>query len=307
MRRGGTSLTPNTLAAPLTPSRRSSAVELSSYTTKNASGSSGSTLGNNLGSTSVSRSAATSPVGGTSTSISFSASSSGAGGGKDQQSPRHKKLSTEAWVCPNDRQLALRAKLDAGWSVKTASMNHFKQPEPISAEEHEQIRQVVEKAEALEMAEEQRLGRLVDRLERLRHSRLGNGETDCILCGEVFRFYHHSQKRCMECGKMTCGKCGRECHNNQGGQSGRNERSSLASSSSMSSSMTSLISSALFGGHGGASSDHHDASSTIWLCKICAEQREMWKKSGAWFFKVSMHQHLHHMFRARWNFSCKLF
>ena len=24
-----------------------------------------------------------------------------------------------------------------------------------------------------------------------------------------------------------------------------------------------------------------------WLCKICAETREMWKKSGAWFFKVS--------------------
>ncbi len=24
----------------------------------------------------------------------------------------------------------------------------------------------------------------------------------------------------------------------------------------------------------------------VWLCKICAEEREMWKKSGAWFFKV---------------------
>ena len=52
--------------------------------------------------------------------------------------------------------------------------------------------------------------RLVERLEGLRHSQLGNGDTDCILCGEVFRFYHHSQKRCVECGKMTCGKCGRE-------------------------------------------------------------------------------------------------
>ena len=124
-------------------------------------------------------------------------------------------------------------------------------------------------------------------MERLRHSRLGNGETDCILCGEVFRFYHHSQKRCMECGKMTCGKCGRECHN-QNSQSNHGHRSSLTSTSSMSSSMTSLISSALFGG-GSASSEggSGDAPSTIWLCKICAEQREMWKKSGAWFFKVS--------------------
>ena len=24
---------------------------------------------------------------------------------------------------------------------------------------------------------------------------------------------------------------------------------------------------------------------TVWLCKLCSETREMWKKSGAWFFK----------------------
>lgn len=23
----------------------------------------------------------------------------------------------------------------------------------------------------------------------------------------------------------------------------------------------------------------------IWLCKICSETREMWKKTGAWFYK----------------------
>jgi len=26
----------------------------------------------------------------------------------------------------------------------------------------------------------------------------------------------------------------------------------------------------------------------ISLCKICSETREMWKKSGAWFFKVML-------------------
>ena len=36
--------------------------------------------------------------------------------------------------------------------------------------------------------------------------------------------------------------------------------------------------------HGGG---HGSDEGTIWLCKICGEQREMWKKSGAWFFKVS--------------------
>ncbi len=50
----------------------------------------------------------------------------------------------------------------------------------------------------------------MERLERMKHHRMGSGETDCILCGEVFRFYHRSQKRCLDCGKMTCGKCGVE-------------------------------------------------------------------------------------------------
>ena len=52
--------------------------------------------------------------------------------------------------------------------------------------------------------------KLVDRLEGMRQCRLGNGETECILCGETFRFYHRSQRRCAECKKMTCAKCGSE-------------------------------------------------------------------------------------------------
>lgn len=42
--------------------------------------------------------------------------------------------------------------------------------------------------------------------------------------------------------------------------------------------------------HGGG---HGSDEGTIWLCKICGEQREMWKKSGAWFFKVSFLCMLH--------------
>ena len=56
------------------------------------------------------------------------------------------------------KHFSILIRLQSGWSVKTAIMNHCKQPEPISAEEHEKIRQVVEKAEALEKAEEERLG-----------------------------------------------------------------------------------------------------------------------------------------------------
>ena len=35
--------------------------------------------------------------------------------------------------------------------------------------------------------------------------------------------------------------------------------------------------------HGTGNGTSH--KETAWLCKICAESRELWKKSGAWFFK----------------------
>ena len=45
--------------------------------------------------------------------------------------------------------------------------------------------------------------RLVERVEVMKRCRLGNGETECVLCGEVFRFYTRGQRRCAECAKMT--------------------------------------------------------------------------------------------------------
>lgn len=129
--------------------------------------------------------------------------------------------------------------------------------------------------------------RLVERLEAMRRCRLGNGETECILCGETFRFYHRSQRRCAECAKMTCSKCGQESavsHHPHGGtnldkgQSQLHRRSSTLSSSPSVTSMISALS--------GAGVNHLDSKETVWLCKICGEEREMWKKSGAWFFKV---------------------
>ena len=50
---------------------------------------------------------------------------------------------------------------------------------------------------------------------------------------------------CADCNKAVCTKCGVECSSQPGGTQ----------------------------------------KDTTWLCKICAESRELWKKSGAWFFK----------------------
>ena len=130
----------------------------------------------------------------------------------------------------------------------------------------------------------------------MRHNRLGNGETECILCGETFRFYHHSQRPCAECNKMACGKCGMEYstginqnqHNDQKHYNRNIDGGGLGSSLSSSSSVTSLFTSTIGGLLGASASGGDDGKDKVWLCKICGEQREMWKKSGAWFFKVNI-------------------
>ncbi len=55
-------------------------------------------------------------------------------------------------------------RLQSGWSVKTANLNQWKQPEPISNDEHDMILKVIEKAEAMERAEMQRVGWVATRI-----------------------------------------------------------------------------------------------------------------------------------------------
>ncbi|KAG8122603.1 hypothetical protein E2320_018087, partial [Naja naja] len=71
---------------------------------------------------------------------------------------------------------------------------------------------------------------------------LGNGSSQCLLCGEGLGFLGSTAVFCQDCKKKVCTKCGIET---PGGPHKR----------------------------------------PIWFCKICSEQREVWKRSGAWFFK----------------------
>ncbi|XP_065580156.1 rab effector Noc2-like [Artemia franciscana] len=148
----------------------------------------------------------------------------------------------DAWVPPNDRQLALRAKLRTGWSVKTRSFQSFNKPESLSEKELEVIRTVMARDEQLGQVEQERVGKLMERMENMKRLALGDGINECLLCGERFNlFTSASQLKCHDCKKVVCTKCGVD----------------TVSSTNV----------------------------PIWLCKICSEQREMWKKSGAWFFK----------------------
>ncbi|KAL4223052.1 Rabphilin 3A-like (without C2 domains) [Mactra antiquata] len=147
----------------------------------------------------------------------------------------------DGWVCPNDRQLALRAKLGTGWSVHTNKFSSFQRSQHLSAEEQEQIMNVIQKADYLEMVEQERIGRLVEKLDNMKKNAMGNGTTQCVLCGDEFGLLGASPTYCDDCHKAVCSKCGvdtQNCHRQP-----------------------------------------------LWLCKICSENREVWKRSGAWFFK----------------------
>ncbi|KAK3919022.1 Rab effector Noc2 [Frankliniella fusca] len=149
------------------------------------------------------------------------------------------------WVCPSDRHLALRAKLRTGWSVKTQPLEILpKAQEPTVLDESEQamILDVIRRAENIDLTEQERVGRLVDRVDNMKRNAMGNGTNQCILCGTKFGFLGSTSYLCHDCQKFVCSKCSIE----------------TCSSST---------------------------KEQIWLCKICSETREMWKKSGAWFFK----------------------
>ncbi|KAJ4430807.1 hypothetical protein ANN_19398 [Periplaneta americana] len=68
--------------------------------------------------------------------------------------------SKDRWVCPNDRQLALRAKLKTGWSVKTQQLQAYGNRQDSSLNESEQaiIKDVIKRAEMLEVTEQERVG-----------------------------------------------------------------------------------------------------------------------------------------------------
>ncbi|XP_015422262.1 PREDICTED: rab effector Noc2 isoform X4 [Myotis davidii] len=63
------------------------------------------------------------------------------------------------WVCPNDRQLALRAKLHTGWSVHTYQTEKQRKSQGLSPDEVEAILQVIQRAERLDVQEQQRIGK----------------------------------------------------------------------------------------------------------------------------------------------------
>ncbi|CAK1590270.1 unnamed protein product [Parnassius mnemosyne] len=141
------------------------------------------------------------------------------------------------YVCPNDRQLSLRAKLRTGWSTARSEP-------PLTATEREAIAAVVKRAEKVDEVEARRVGRIVARLEGMRRSAQGPAPRSCLLCGETSRLLA-PLRTCSICRNTACPKCVIEMPPHRSPIYSREQ----------------------------------------YMCNLCAETREMWKKSGAWFYK----------------------
>ncbi|XP_069021876.1 rabphilin-3A [Embiotoca jacksoni] len=112
--------------------------------------------------------------------------------------------------------------------------------EELTDEEKEIINGVLARAAMMEAMEQQRIGRLSSRLDDIKRTACGDGQSRCLLCGASFGLQGVTAVLCVQCKKHMCSKCG----------IGSNSR-----------------------------------TSPTWLCRICNEQQEVQKRSGAWFFK----------------------
>ncbi|XP_056275327.1 rabphilin-3A-like [Pseudoliparis swirei] len=145
--------------------------------------------------------------------------------------------SSDRWQS-NDRQRTMHAsdKEQGNWTMQPGPG-----PGPdLTDEEKEIINNVIVRAEKMEAMEQERIGRLINRLDDMKKTVCGDGQSRCLLCGEQFGPPGVSSVVCEDCKKNMCTKCGTQCSSRP---------------------------------------------RAVWLCKICREQREVWKRSGAWFFK----------------------
>ncbi|XP_029366892.1 rabphilin-3A-like [Echeneis naucrates] len=145
--------------------------------------------------------------------------------------------SSDRWMS-NDRQRNMHAseKEQGNWTMQPSSGSG---PD-LTDEEKEIINSVIARAEKMEAMEQERIGRLINRLDDMKKTVCGDGVSRCLLCGEQLGSPGVSSVVCEDCKKNMCTKCGTQCSSRP---------------------------------------------RAVWLCKICREQREVWKRSGAWFFK----------------------
>ncbi|KRT84722.1 hypothetical protein AMK59_1673, partial [Oryctes borbonicus] len=99
------------------------------------------------------------------------------------------------------------SRLKTGWSVKTGSMGYQSTLPPLGADEQAVILDVIRRAEQLDHLEQERVGKLVERLENMRRNALGRNANQCLLCGDGFGMLGAQKCICIDCKRLVCQKC----------------------------------------------------------------------------------------------------
>ncbi|TGZ66202.1 hypothetical protein CRM22_005463 [Opisthorchis felineus] len=241
----------------------------------------------------------------------------------------------ETYICPNDRQLALRARLGAGWSSRAQSAQS-RPATRLSTEEEEQILQVLRRNEDLVQREKHRIDQMLQRLDRMKHDSTVHTRTECSICKQEFGRLSNLAQVCSDCGRHVCSACSvdvpvaRRSRNSHpfttrtwiafrpGAASALSTPVHNASNSALTRSrhfsdniktpngrsptdetakekasqrVRSVSTSISQKGHDFLERIRERRGSrqtptTETICKICREAREIWKRSGAWFYKT---------------------
>ncbi|XP_022595536.1 rabphilin-3A-like [Seriola dumerili] len=80
--------------------------------------------------------------------------------------------------------------------------------EELTDEEKEIINSVLARAALMEATEQERIGRLSSRLDNIKKTACGDGQSHCLLCGASFGPQGVTAVLCVQCKKHMCSKCG---------------------------------------------------------------------------------------------------
>ncbi|CAH8521916.1 unnamed protein product [Schistosoma turkestanicum] len=248
----------------------------------------------------------------------------------------------ETYICPSDRQLALRARLGTGWSSRAQSAQR-RRDQPLTTDEEEQILRVLRRNELLAENEKARVAAMLQKLDHLKQTAGAKRNEECVLCRKEFGHLSNLPIVCVECGRSVCTACcvelvipqscrqpmtkrnsllnfqkisstyksgnlmnttkNQTCspmdHNSQNGNTtltNSNTLKTLPSDSSKSrflnrrGSLIGTLNSAALHSQQlfekvRVKANARQGDSHSFVCKICYEAREIWKRSGAWFYK----------------------
>ncbi|KAM3182754.1 hypothetical protein ACTXT7_011695 [Hymenolepis weldensis] len=112
----------------------------------------------------------------------------------------------EGYICPSDRQLALRARLGTGWST-VAQANQRRVNTRFSNEELDHICRVLQRNESLNERENRRVESMLQRLENMKMATVPQSKTTCSYCGHEFGILLKSSAHCADCGRLVCSHC----------------------------------------------------------------------------------------------------